>query len=71
MPITKAAGHGYYWIWIYIARCKRIVAVRIHPGLILIVLGAHWVSAFGEEIPAGQPPAPENVMPAKGGRLRQ
>jgi hypothetical protein len=41
-------------------------AVRFLPGLIILVLGFHGVSVFGEEIPTGQPPVPENVMPAKG-----
>jgi hypothetical protein len=40
-----------------------MVAVRFHPGLIILVLGFYGVSAFGEEIPAGQPPVPENVKP--------
>jgi len=53
-------------ISIDIDRYKRMVAVRFLPGLILLVLGFNWVSAFGEEIPTGQPPVPENVKPAKG-----
>jgi hypothetical protein len=44
---------------------KRMVAVRFVPGLILLVLGFHGISAFGEEILPGQPPVPENVKPAK------
>ncbi|MBE0568245.1 MAG: hypothetical protein IH577_01025 [Deltaproteobacteria bacterium] len=47
-------------------RCKRMVTVRFLPGLILLALGFHGVSAFGEEIPPGQPPVPENVKPAEG-----
>jgi hypothetical protein len=43
-----------------------MVAVRFLPGLIILVLGFYGVSAFGEEIPIGQPPVPENVKPAKG-----
>ena len=43
-----------------------MAAVRFIPGLIVLVLGFHWVAAFGEEIPPGQPPVPENVRPAKG-----
>jgi hypothetical protein len=39
--------------------------VRFLPGLILLVFCFYGVSAFGEEIPAGQPPAPDNVVPAK------
>lgn len=46
-------------------RFKRMVFVRFLPGLILLVLGFPWASAFGEEIPPGQPPVPENVRPAK------
>ncbi|OYV96673.1 MAG: hypothetical protein B7Z62_07775 [Deltaproteobacteria bacterium 37-65-8] len=42
---------------------KRMVAVRFLPGLILLVLAFHGVSAFGEEIPAVQPPVPEIVKP--------
>ena len=44
---------------------ERMVAVRFLPGLIILVLGFYGVSAFGEEIPTGQPPVPENVEPAK------
>ena len=40
--------------------------MRFLPWLILLVFGIYGVSAFGEEIPAGQPPAPDNFMPAKG-----
>ncbi len=47
-------------------RYKRTVAVRFLPGLIILVLGLYRISAFGEEIPAGQPPVPDNVTPAKG-----
>jgi len=43
-----------------------MVAVRFLPWLILFVFGIYGVSAFGEEIPAGQPPVTDNVMPAKG-----
>ena len=39
--------------------------MRFLPGLILLVFGFYGVSAFGEEIPAGHPPVPDNVMPAK------
>lgn len=46
-------------------RYKRMAAVRFLPGLIVLVLGLNWVSAFGEEIPAGQPPVPETVEPPK------
>jgi hypothetical protein len=46
-------------------RYKRIVAVPFLPGLIVLVLGLNWVSAFGEEIPTGQPPVPANSEPAK------
>jgi len=42
-----------------------MVAVRFLSGLILLVLAFHGASAFGEEIPTGQPPVPENVNPAK------
>jgi hypothetical protein len=45
---------------------KRMVTVRFLPGLILLALGFYGVSAFGEEIPPGQPPVPENVKPAEG-----
>jgi hypothetical protein len=41
-------------------------AVRFLPGLIVLVLGFYGVSVFGEEIPTGQTPVPENVTPAKG-----
>ena len=37
--------------------------MRFHPGLILLVLCFHGVSAFGEEVPGGQPPVPEIVQP--------
>jgi len=43
-----------------------MVAVRFLPGLIILVFGFYGVSAFGEEIPTGQPPVQDNVMPAKG-----
>jgi len=46
-------------------RYKRMAAVRFLPGLIILVFGFHWVSAFGEEVPTGQPPVPEDVKPAK------
>jgi len=39
--------------------------MRFLPGLILLVFCFFGVSAFGEEIPAGQLPVPDNVMPAK------
>jgi hypothetical protein len=42
----------------------RIVGVRFLPALMILVLGFYGVSAFGEEIPAGQPSVPENVKPA-------
>src|SRR5665648_535040 len=45
-------------------RYRRIVAVRFLPGLILLVFAFFGVSAFGEEIPAAQPPVPDNVVPA-------
>ncbi|HWS15562.1 MAG TPA: hypothetical protein VN450_05145 [Candidatus Methylomirabilis sp.] len=48
-------------------RCKRMIALRFLPGLILLVLGVHRVSAFGEEIPPLQPPVPDNVMLEAGG----
>ena len=38
--------------------------MRFLPGLIILVLGFHCVSAFAEEIPTGQPPVPDNVAPA-------
>ena len=38
--------------------------MRFLPGMILLVLCIHGASAFGEEIPAGQTPVPENVKPA-------
>jgi hypothetical protein len=47
-------------------RDKRMAFVRFLPGLILLVLAFPWGFAFGEEIPPGQPPVPENVQPAKG-----
>ena len=40
--------------------------MRFLPGVILLVLGFYGVSAFGEEIPTGQPPVPESVEPANG-----
>ena len=40
--------------------------MRFLPGLIILVLGFYGVSAFGEEIPTGQPPVPENLKPATG-----
>jgi len=49
-----------------IGRNKRMVTVRFLPGLILLALGFYGVSAFGEEIPPGPPPVPENVKPAEG-----
>lgn len=39
--------------------------MRFLPGLILLVFGFCGVSAFCEEIPAGQPPVPDNVMQAE------
>lgn len=42
-----------------------MVAVRFLSGVILLVLAFHGASAFGEEIPAGQPPVPESVNPAR------
>ncbi|MGA8753724.1 hypothetical protein [Candidatus Deferrimicrobium sp.] len=39
--------------------------MRFLPGLIILVLVFYGGSAFGEEIPAGQPFVPDNVMPAK------
>ncbi|KRT72219.1 MAG: hypothetical protein XU12_C0023G0007 [Deltaproteobacteria bacterium CSP1-8] len=47
-------------------RYKRMAAGRFIPGLIILVLGFNWVSAFGEEVPTGQPPVPEDVKPANG-----
>lgn len=38
--------------------------MRILPGLMILVLGFQGVSAFGEEIPAGQPAVSEIVTPA-------
>ena len=43
---------------------KILMDVRFLPGLILFVLRFHGASAFGEEIPAGRTPVPENVKPA-------
>jgi hypothetical protein len=40
--------------------------VLFRSGVIALVLGLHGVSAFGEEIPAGQSLTPEFVQPAKG-----
>lgn len=48
-----------------IGRYKRVITVRFLPVWILLVLGCSGVSAFGEEIPPGHPPVPENVKPAK------
>jgi hypothetical protein len=45
-------------------RWKRIATVRFLPGMIILVLGINWGSAFGEEIPTA-PPVPEYVKPAK------
>ncbi|MBF8258752.1 MAG: hypothetical protein HW377_1126 [Actinobacteria bacterium] len=45
-------------------RCWRMVAVRFLRVLILFVFGYYGVSAFGEETPTGQPPVPDNVVPA-------
>ncbi|MBE0568120.1 MAG: hypothetical protein IH577_00385 [Deltaproteobacteria bacterium] len=45
-------------------RRKRMAAVRFLPGLILLVLGFHWVTAFGEEIPDGPPLVEKAVEPA-------
>jgi hypothetical protein len=47
-------------------RYKRMAAVGFLPGLIILFLGFYRGSAFGEEIPTGQPPVPEDVKPAKG-----
>lgn len=47
-------------------RYRWMAEVRFLPGLIIIVLSLNWGSAFGEEIPAGQPPVSENVEPPKG-----
>jgi hypothetical protein len=41
-------------------------AVRFLPGLSLLVLVLCGVPAFGEDLPAGQPPVPENARPATG-----
>jgi len=43
-----------------------MVAMRFLSGLFLLVLGCYGVSAFGEEIPSGQPSVPANVEPATG-----
>src|SRR5512132_330384 len=43
-----------------------MVAMRFLPGFILLVFCFYGASsAFGEEIPAGHSPVPDNVMPAK------
>lgn len=42
-----------------------MAVVRFLPGLNILVLGLIWGSAFGEEIPTGPPPVPDNVKPAK------
>ena len=47
-------------------RYKRMAAVRFLPGTIILVLSFHCLSAFGEEIPIGQPPVPEDVKPENG-----
>ena len=44
-------------------RCKRVAAVRLFPGLILLALGFLGGSALGEEVPTVQPPVPGNVTP--------
>ena len=44
--------------------------MRFLSGLMILLLGFYGVSAFGEEIPAGQPPVPDNVPPANGGHPR-
>ena len=41
-----------------------MVAVRFLRVLIVLVFSFYGVSAFGEEIPTGQPTVPENVKPA-------
>ena len=46
-------------------RYKRMAAVRFLPGTIILVLSVHCLSAFGEEIPIGQTPVPEDVKPEK------
>ena len=38
--------------------------MRFLSGLMILLLGFYGVSAFGEEIPAGQTPVPDNVLPA-------
>ena len=38
--------------------------MRFLRGLTILIIGFYGVSAFGEEIPAGQPPVPDNVTPA-------
>jgi len=56
----------YNWIGIDMDHYKRMAVVRFLPGTIVLVLSFHCLSAFGEEIPTGQPPVPEDVKPAKG-----
>ena len=48
-----------------VALDKKMLAVCFLPGLIILAMCFHGASAFGEEIPTGQPPVPENVEPAK------
>jgi hypothetical protein len=74
---ADAKGRGTWFVWrnqiagkieldiIGTDRYRRVGAVRFLPWLILLVFGFYGVSAFGEETPAGQPPVPDNVMPAK------
>ena len=40
--------------------------MRFLPGFMILVLAFYGISAFGEEIPAGQPPVPGNVTPESG-----
>ena len=71
MPITKAAGCGYFGnagsVVIDTSRHKEMVAVRLLSGLLTLLLCFGLVPAFGEEIPAGQPHVPDNVVPSGGG----
>ncbi len=40
--------------------------MRFLPWLMILILPFYAISAFGEEIPIGQPPVPDNVTPALG-----
>jgi hypothetical protein len=63
--MEEAGGSMIGRDFIVMGRYKRMAGLRLLPGLIVLVLGLNLVSAFGEEIPPGQPPVPENVQPAK------